>query len=113
MPWTFTVGATVATFSERFPFSEWDSQPVIDVAKGLGSDEHDISDDGLGVPVREIAVQVKTEANHLALVSLKNGVGTLSDGTDSWTAKLVYYLAPRISLNSDLRQGVARFMRSS
>ena len=66
----------------------------------------------MSAPTIEIAVQVKTSGNHLALKSLKGQTGTLSDGTDSWTAMLAYYLAPRVPF-SVKRRGTARFIRSS
>lgn len=114
MAWTFTVGATVAAFAEqkRETIAEWDDQPVVDVARGIGSNESDVSSDGNTAPTIEIAVQVETVADHLALKSFKGQTGTLSDGTDSWTAMLSYYLAPRVPF-MDLRRGTARFIRSS
>jgi hypothetical protein len=58
-------------------------------------------------------VKVHTELNHLTLESMKGQVGTLSDGEESWTAMLAYYLAPPVVDDSPMRLGVTRWLRSS
>jgi hypothetical protein len=115
MAWTFTVGVTVATFSEAQAgetMADWDSQPEVDVARRLGTNVSEISVDGLAVPTLDLPIIVKTAANHNALAALKGQEGALTDGTTTWTATLVYYLAGKLP-GSVKRKGTARFVRSS
>ena len=112
MSWTFG-GVAFSWFLpdvNGLPASpEWQREPRLVERPLLGTGNADVASNGF-LPWRISGPILVTQANYAAFRALNGTVGTLTDGTTSWTAVLSLTLTP-LYVATDGATGTATFVR--